>query len=198
MDLTSIDLMIPTSVPPFSREGWVFEFKYDGYRVVASKEVLLTRNKKPATAWYPEVLATLQDVQGDFVMDGEACVLDEEGRPRFEWMRTWAPRLRDRPVTYLAFDLLFLNGEDIRSLPLLERKGLLHELIPVQLPRLRYVQHVMTEGRALYQYAVQIGLEGVLGKKEDSKYIGGRTRNWLKSKPADFHDGWKRRRSVRK
>jgi bifunctional non-homologous end joining protein LigD len=67
MDLRSIELMLATNARPFSREGWVFEFKYDGYRVLASKEQLITRNKKDATTWYPEILQALQKLRGSFV-----------------------------------------------------------------------------------------------------------------------------------
>ena len=175
----------------FSRAGWIFEFKYDGYRALASKHQLLTRNKKEATTWYSEIVQALHKVRGSFIIDGEVCLLDEHGIPNFEDMRSRAVRKRGDLVTYFAFDLLFLNGHDLRSLPLLERKARLRELIS-DTPRLRYVDYIETQGEAMYKHAVQIGLEGVIGKKADSQYIGGRRREWLKSKPAGFHDGWER------
>ena len=94
MDLNAIDLMLATNHPPFSRAGWIFEFKYDGYRVLASKDQLVTRNKKDATSWYPEIVQALQKVRGSFILDGEVCLLDENGIPKFEEMRGRAVRKR--------------------------------------------------------------------------------------------------------
>jgi bifunctional non-homologous end joining protein LigD len=101
-------------------------------------------------------------------------------------------RKRGELVTYFAFDLLFHNGRDLRSLPLLERKERLNRLLPTDHPRLRYVDFIETEGEFMFEHAARIGLEGVVGKKADSPYLGYRSRYWLKSKPAHFHDGWKR------
>ena len=81
MDLAAIELMLATDHPPFSRDGWIFEIKYDGYRVLANKQQLLTRNKKDATSWYCEVVQALQTLRGDFILDGEVCLLDERGLP---------------------------------------------------------------------------------------------------------------------
>jgi bifunctional non-homologous end joining protein LigD len=120
MDLAAIELMLATNHPPFSREGWLFEFKYDGYRVLANKQQLLTRNKKDATTWYAEIVQPLQKLRGDFILDGEICLLNEHGIPNFESMRSRAVRKRGDLVTYFAFDLLFLNGRDLRALPLIE------------------------------------------------------------------------------
>jgi bifunctional non-homologous end joining protein LigD len=192
--LSSLELMLATSHPPFSRLGWVFEFKYDGYRVLASKEQLLTRNKKDATSWYPELLAPVSKLRGSFVLDGEVCLLDENGIPNFEAMRGRAALKRGELVTYFAFDLLFQKGQDLRALPLIERKKRLQRLLPRQHPRLRYVDHIDAVGEFMFAHAVKIGLEGVVGKRGDSPYIGGRTREWLKSKPPGVHDGWERPR----
>jgi ATP-dependent DNA ligase len=92
VDLRSIDLMLATNHPPFSRAGWLFEFKWDGYRVLAGKDQLLTRNKKDATSWYPENTGALSGLRGAFVLDGEVCLLDERGLPDFESMRGRAVR----------------------------------------------------------------------------------------------------------
>ena len=105
MRLTDVELMLATNAPPFSREGWIFEFKYDGYRVLATRHRLLTREKKDASAWYSETLQALQNIRGSFVLDGEICPLDENGIPNFEGMRHRAVRKRSELVTYFAFDL---------------------------------------------------------------------------------------------
>lgn len=195
MRLSSIELMLATNHPPFSRLGWIFEFKYDGYRVLANKEQLLTRKKKDATSWYPELMAPLQKVRGQFVLDGEVCLLDENGIPNFEAMRGRAALKRGELVTYFAFDLLFHNDKDLRPLPLLERKKRLQKLLPRQHPQLRYVDHIEGVGEFMFAHALKVGLEGVVGKRADSPYIGGRTREWLESKAAEYRDGRERRRA---
>jgi bifunctional non-homologous end joining protein LigD len=192
VDLRSIDLMLASNSPPFSRAGWIFEFKWDGYRVLASKGQLLTRNKKEATNWYPEIVSALGELRGSFICDGEVCLLDAQGLPDFESMRSRAVRKSGAIVTYFAFDLLFQNGRDLRSLPLIERKRRLRKLISSDHPRLRYVDHIETEGEYVYKHAIANGLEGIVGKRADSPYVGGRSRDWLKSKPAGYHDGWER------
>ena len=89
-------------------------------------------------------------------------------------MRSRAVRKRGELVTYFAFDLLFHNGRDLRPLPLMERKRRLRKLIPSDHPRLRYVDHIEEEGEFVYKHAIANGLEGVVGKRADSPYVGGR------------------------
>jgi bifunctional non-homologous end joining protein LigD len=187
-DLKSIELMLATDGSPFSAEGWIFELKYDGYRVLASKDQLLTRNKKDATSWYPGIVTELQKIRGTFILDGEVCLLDERGIPNFEGMR----RKRGEGFTYCAFDLLFLNGRDLRSLPVIERKERLRKLIPKNTPQLLYVDYIENEGMELFKLATSIGMEGIIAKQADSPYVSGRSRLWLKGKQAGFHDGWER------
>jgi bifunctional non-homologous end joining protein LigD len=190
--LSTLELMLATNHAPFSRPGWIFEFKWDGYRLLASKHELLTRNKKDATRWYPEIATALNELPGSFVLDGEVCLLDEKGLPDFESMRGRVMRRTGGLVTYFAFDLLFLNGSDLRTRPLLERKERLRKLIPTANERLRYVDHIENEGEYVFRHAVANGLEGVVAKRADSPYVAGRTRDWLKFKPAGYHDGWER------
>jgi bifunctional non-homologous end joining protein LigD len=194
VDLRSIDLMLATNYQPFSRKGWIFELKWDGYRVLASKSQLLTRNKKDATSWYPEIIEPLSKLRGTFVLDGEVCLLDAKGLPRFEDMRARTMRKRGdgEPVNYFAFDLLFHNGRDLRSLPLIERKAKLRKLIPRDHPRLAFVDHIETEGELLFSHAVKAGMEGVMCKRADSAYVGTRSRDWLKAKQGGYHEGWER------
>jgi bifunctional non-homologous end joining protein LigD len=191
--LRDIALMLATDFHPFSREGWIFEMKWDGYRVLSSKEQLLTRNKKDASTWYPEILAALQELSGTFVLDGEACLLDEQGLPNFEGMRARTSRKRSgQPVTYFAFDLLFLNGKDLRRFPLIERTELLRKLMRKKHPRLVYVDYIEEQGELLYRHAAANGMEGIIGKRADPPYVGERSRDWLKGKREGYHDGWER------
>lgn len=188
--------MIPRNAKPFSRDGWIFEFKYDGYRALASKEQLLTRNKKDATAWYPKIVEALRKIRGRFVLDGEICLVDEHGIPDFEAMRGGADRKSGLTLNYYVFDLLFLDGKDLRHMPLVQRKDRLGRLIPKGHAHVSYVDHIATAGEPLYLYAVSIGMEGILGKRADSHYVGGITHDWLKVKAPNYSDGWKRRHAT--
>lgn len=180
-------------VEPFDDPAWLFELKYDGFRVLAAVEGgrphLYYRGGSEATACFPEVadaLARLRDA--DAVLDGELVVVDREGRPQFQrlqqrfQLRRTPDRERaaaDHPACFFAFDLLRLDGRDLRSRPLVERKALLRGLLPRR-GRLRYVQHVRGRGEALFAQVERRGLEGVLAKRADSPYLGGRSAHWLK------------------
>jgi bifunctional non-homologous end joining protein LigD len=193
IDLRTIELMHGFKSPqPFTRDGWIFELKWDGYRLLASKTQLLTRAKKDASKWYPEIIAALAKLKGDFVIDGEVCLLDERGLPRFEDMRSRTMRKSDDLVTLFAFDLLFLDGKDLRALPLVERKKRLKKLMPKKKARLVYVDHIETEGEFVFKGAVKAGMEGVMAKRADSTYVGERSRDWLKFKARGWHEGWER------
>lgn len=139
--------------------------KYDGYRVLANNEQILTRNKKDATSWYPEIVATLSTIRKQLVIDCEICILDENGKPDFEKMRARTVRKSGVPVTLFAFDVLFLNNRDLRSLPLPGRKERLRKFIPKDHPRLQYVDHIETQGEILYKYAQSIGMEGIVARR---------------------------------
>jgi bifunctional non-homologous end joining protein LigD len=192
--LASVELMLASHARPFDRAGWIFELKYDGFRILATKGQLLTRNKKDATTWYPELVTALSGIRGNFIVDAEACILNEKGIPQFEQMRARTkPKGKGASVTLFVFDLLYINGRDLRPVPLIDRKERLRRLLPASHPRVRYVDYLETHGKDLYRDAVAIGMEGTLGKQADAAYVGGRTELWLKSKPAGFHDlGWKR------
>ncbi len=178
---------------PFSRDGWVFELKYDGYRVVAARQggeaLLLSRNGNELTDTFPELATVLHALPyDDIVLDGEVVVHDERGLPSFQRLqrrgqlrraldiRRMALRL---PATLYAFDLLAFQGYDVRPLPLLERKRLLHDVLPAPGP-LRYSEHIPERGEALFAQVERMGLEGIVAKKADARYRGGRSRDWVK------------------
>jgi bifunctional non-homologous end joining protein LigD len=178
---------------PFDDAGWVFELKYDGFRALAALESgrprLYYRGGSDATEAFPEVAEALGRLgTADAVLDGELVVVDGRGRPQFQrlqqrfQLRRTPDRLRaaaDHPACFFAFDLLRLEGRDLRDRPLLERKAILRDLLPAR-GRLRYVQHVTRRGRALFAQVERRGLEGVLAKRADSPYQGGRSAQWLK------------------
>lgn len=161
--------------------------------MLASKTQLLTRNKKDATNWYPEIVSALAKLKGDFIIDREICLLDNRGLPDFEGMRNRVMRKSGGElVNYFLFDILFLDGVDLRGLPLLERKKCLKNLMPKKHARLAYVDHIETEGEFVFKGAVKAGMEGVMAKRADSLYVGKRSTDWLKFKRAGYHDGWER------
>lgn len=180
---------------PFDDPDWLFEIKWDGYRAVAviqkGQTRLVSRNQNDLTNEFPELhdLATYLRVQ-TAVLDGEVVALDEKGRPSFSLMqqRTGlrgphrrASRRTDLPILYYVFDLLYLDGYDLRRVSLEERKQIL-ETIVIPSGVMRYSDHYPGQGIALFEAARQKGLEGILAKRRTSCYEERRSREWLKIK----------------
>jgi bifunctional non-homologous end joining protein LigD len=186
---------------PFRRAGWLFELKYDGYRLLAEKAggtaTLQLRGGGGAAALFPEVARAVASLPaGDAILDGELVVLDESGRPDFQALQARAQLRRpadvaaasvSRPAALFAFDLLSLEGLDLRPLPLSERKALLGAVAP-RLGPLRFADHIAVEGEALYREATAKGLEGVVAKRADSPYRAGRSPAWRKVRAARTAD----------
>jgi bifunctional non-homologous end joining protein LigD len=179
----------------FTREGWVFELKLDGYRLIASKSggeaLLLTRNGNDYTSVFPEIARAVKALPfDDCIIDGEVVCLDASGVPSFSRLQQRG-RLSSAmeigsaavklPATFYAFDLLAFEDFDLRPLPLLRRKELLAQMIP-KLGALRYLDHIETEGEAFLRQVTAIGLEGIVAKKSDAPYRKGRSSQWLKIK----------------
>lgn len=177
---------------PFDRPGWVFEIKYDGFRAIAEVDAdsvgLYSRNLRSMAIRYPPIVSALREFSGRrLVLDGEIVVLSEDGRPGFQALRHYTPR-RPADLRYFAFDLLYLDGYDLRSLPLLRRKGLLRDVVESGREYLGYVDHFEEEGRLFFEAVREQGLEGMVAKKADSPYrADDGTRNtrrgeWIKVK----------------
>ena len=178
---------------PFTKEGWIFELKLDGFRFLASREQgegkLTTRNGHDLTAAFPEIARSLTALPfDDLVLDGELVVPDDAGRPSFQRLQERARFTRatdiaraavEQPASLFLFDFLAAQSYDARSLPLLERKKLLRRVVPEVGP-LRYLEHFDTTGEAVYEQVTKLGLEGVVAKKADAPYRAGRSPNWLK------------------
>jgi bifunctional non-homologous end joining protein LigD len=186
----------------FTRDGWVFELKLDGYRLIASKSkgeaLLLTRNGNDYTGVFPEVARAIKALPIDeFIIDGEVVVLDGEGKPSFARLQRRGMLRSDLdvrraavelPATFYAFDLLAVDDLDLRSLPLVKRKELLGQAIP-KLGPVRLLDHIEREGEAFLEQVGKMGLEGIIAKKADAPYRAGRYNQWLKIKAertADF------------
>jgi bifunctional non-homologous end joining protein LigD len=192
---TAIHPMLATSVDePFDDPEWLFEIKWDGYRAIAfidkGKVRLMSRNQNDLTAQYAELQSVPSFIKAETaVLDGEIAALDEQGRASFSLMqqRTGirqggrrAPSRGDIPVLYYVFDLLYLDGYDLRRVSLEQRKDLLAKITSLDGP-VRYSDH-FSQGKALFDVAKQKGLEGILAKRRTSVYEERRTREWLKVK----------------
>jgi bifunctional non-homologous end joining protein LigD len=169
---------------PFDDPGWVFEDKYDGFRMVSKIEggsvTLYSRNGKIISHSYIEVARALEGVKGDAVIDGELVALDTHGVSHFQLLQN---ALRNEAkLQYCAFDLMFHDGEDLRGLSLLERKTRLRAILPRH-KLITFSRHRKTFGTKFFEEAGRQGLEGIMGKRADSRYFsGGRTTDWLKIK----------------
>jgi bifunctional non-homologous end joining protein LigD len=193
----SIHPMLATSVDePFDSPDWLFEIKWDGYRAVAFLEKglarLISRNQNDLTAQYPDLHDLSKFLNANTaILDGEIVALDEHGRSSFSLMQQ-RTGFRDRsrrvaakpeiPVLYYAFDLLYLDGYDLRRVPLERRKETLASLVITPNDSVRLSDHFVQNGRALFDVAGKKGLEGILAKKRVSFYEERRSREWLKIK----------------
>lgn len=171
---------------PFDDPNWVFETKWDGFRVVAKAArgtaALYSRNGSNVTKNYPSIALALAKTRRRAVFDGELVALDNKGRSRFQLLQN--ARQGKTPLCYYAFDLLFLDGKDLRRLPLLERKHLLRSALP-RSTTIRFSKHVTRYGVRAFRAAERRGLEGIMGKRAESRYHSGRrTRDWVKIKAA--------------
>jgi len=193
---TKIRPMLATSVEEaFDNPAWLFEIKWDGYRAVSFIEDggvrLVSRNQNDLTAQFPELSDLPKFVKAQrAILDGEIVALDEEGRPSFSLMqqrtgfqpgKRRVPGREGVPVVYYAFDLLYLDGYDLRRVGLEKRKELLQSVLEKG-DIVRFSDHYPEKGQALFEVAGQRGLEGILAKKRESIYQEERSRDWLKIK----------------
>ncbi|MCJ8521470.1 bifunctional non-homologous end joining protein LigD [Pseudorhizobium tarimense] len=178
---------------PPSADGWIHEIKFDGYRIqmrIENGEVTLkTRKGLDWTANYPAIASTGAALP-DAIIDGEICALDENGAPDFAALQAALSESKTDALVYFAFDLLFEGNEDLRQLPLTERKERLQKLFDDtgEDPRLRFVEHFETGGDAVLKSACKLSLEGIVSKQADAAYQSGRTETWVKSKCRAGHE----------
>jgi bifunctional non-homologous end joining protein LigD len=169
---------------PFDDKGWIFEDKYDGFRMVAKVEdgkvTLYSRNGLLVSHNYVEVAKAFEGVKSDAVIDGELVAIGKDCVSHFQLLQN---ALRhEAKLQYCAFDLMFQNGEDLRGLPLLDRKDRLKSVLPKH-KLIAFSRHRKTFGTKFFFEAERKGLEGIMAKRADSRYLSGaRTDNWLKIK----------------
>jgi bifunctional non-homologous end joining protein LigD len=171
---------------PFDGRDWVFESKWDGFRLVARIEkrsvTLYSRNGLIVSDSYKPIAKALEKVKQNAVLDGELVAFDAKGISRFQLLQN-ALRTTTN-LHYCVFDIMFLDGKDLRGLPLIERKERLCAILPKN-PLLIYSEHWPEHGNRLFRKAQKQGLEGIMAKRAASKYLSGaRTRDWLKIKTA--------------
>jgi bifunctional non-homologous end joining protein LigD len=163
--------------------GFVYEVKYDGFRALAGvsggRVALQSRNGLDLSRRFPEIARALSRLEAaEAVLDGEIVALDEEGRPAFGRLQ----QAEGRGCLYMAFDLLWLEGDDLRNRPLEERRDLLESLLANEEPPLALAERIEGPGERAYEEARRRGLEGLVAKRIGSRYEGGRSRCWLKWK----------------
>jgi bifunctional non-homologous end joining protein LigD len=179
--------MLATEVDkPFDGDDWLFELKWDGYRAIAEVEPagdirLYSRNGQPYNDKYPELVSDLRTIDHACVLDGEIVCVDKDGIARFQWLQDYGRQKRGT-LLYYAFDLLYLDGHDLRKAPLIRRKALLRDLMP-DAARLRVSDHILGRGRDFFGIIRERQLEGIMAKRVESPYCEGtRNRLWIKVK----------------
>lgn len=182
----SFSPMLATLTEPFSREGWLYEIKWDGYRALAMMDKkainLLSRNKKSFNQKYPSVYAAVKDWGIHAIVDGEIVALNKAGKPEFNALQNWQST-DNTPIIYYVFDLLWLNGHDLTGLPLEQRRDLLRQCVPKDHDIIRFSENFDTSATKLLKVVNKMGLEGIIAKKAGSLYFPGeRTREWAKIK----------------
>ncbi|EFG8200248.1 ATP-dependent DNA ligase, partial [Escherichia coli] len=173
--------------PPSGPE-WLHEVKLDGYRIQAhlagGKATLFTRT---GLDWTPkfgdQIAAALEGLPvDDAILDGEIAVLDARGATSFSALQQALSDKAGERLTYFLFDLLWLNGEDLRSEPLSARKQRLQDVLSDQSAPLQYSEHFTQAGQTVFAHVCRLGMEGIVSKRADAPYASGRVHDWLKAK----------------
>jgi bifunctional non-homologous end joining protein LigD len=199
-DFVAPQLCASVESPPNS-DGWCHEIKFDGYRMQLRVEdgdaVLKTRK---ALDWTEKFGAITKEAKllPDVLIDGEIAALDHHGVPHFSTLQAAISDGKTSALIFFAFDLLFAGGEDLRGLPLGERKARLRKLLEARKGKgrlIQYVEHFEESGDTILEAANKLSLEGIISKKLDAPYRSGRSESWTKSKTRAGHEvvlgGWK-------
>jgi bifunctional non-homologous end joining protein LigD len=187
-DFVAPELCISVEQPP-GGEGWGHEIKFDGYRVQLRVEggeaMVKTRKGLDWTEKFPAIARQASSLP-DVLVDGEIVALDHKGNPNFSALQAALSDGKTGNLIFFAFDLLFAEGNDLRRLPLVERKAQLKELLEARTKgktkSIRYVEHFEGDGEAVLESARGLSLEGIVSKKLNSPYYSGRSENWTKTK----------------
>jgi bifunctional non-homologous end joining protein LigD len=190
--------MHPTLGPrPVHHEGWVYEEKVDGYRMLAYKQGsvvrLISRQGKDHTRRFPQIAAALSRLDAShLILDGEVAVYDRQLISRFEWLRHTAPPELATPPLLMVFDCLYARNKDLRKQPLYVRRNVVDDVLDDQ-DLLLPVRRLSDDGLKAWRQVLEHGWEGLVAKDPQSLYVGGRTLKWLKVKQRDYRieeRGW--------
>jgi len=188
---------VPKFVPPMQallvenapkERNWIYEIKFDGFRALALKgrsiAKLMSRNHKDLGGKFPVILDAINELDGhDVIVDGEIVALDVKGRSSFQLLQAYELGAEKPPLFFYAFDLLELDGEDLRKQPLLARKERLKSLLKTGGGLVRYSDTIGEDPTTLLTHIRRLGLEGLIGKRKDSRYeCGRRSGAWIKLK----------------
>ena len=196
--------MAPTQVrEPFHRDGWIYEEKVDGWRILAYKDGdrvrLLSRNGRDHTRRFAGVAAAVAKLSArSLVLDGEVAIFDEQLRSRFDWLREPDPDAVATPPLLMTFDLLYQDGRELTGRPLRDRRARLESVVAgndLVLP----VRRLAKNGFEAWSQVVARDCEGLVAKDKSRLYEAGPTRRWLKVKQkgwTDAEDRWRRRISI--
>jgi bifunctional non-homologous end joining protein LigD len=179
---------LPTKTDRLPSGGqWLHEIKHDGFRIIARKNdaqvKLYSRPGNDLTYRFPLIVETLARLRSrSCIIDGEAVACDDNGVTSFNRVRY---RRHDESIFLYAFDLIELNGDDLRPDPLEGRKATLEMILAKAGPGIRFNEHLEGDGETVFRHACKLGLEGIVSKRKDSSYRSGRSPDWLKMKNAD-------------
>src|SRR6201982_3459158 len=170
-----------------SGSEWLHEIKHDGFRVIARKHgqrvKLYSRPGNDLTYRFPLIVETLSCLRSrSCIIDGEAVACDDNGVTLFNRVRY---RRHDESIFLYAFDLIELNGDDLRRDPLEGRKATLEMILAKVGIGIRFNEHMHGDGETVFRHVCKLGLEGIVSKRKDSTYRSGRSPDWLKMKNAD-------------
>jgi bifunctional non-homologous end joining protein LigD len=171
---------------PFNKKGWIFELKWDGYRALSyikdSKAKIVSRNNLNFNERFNPLADALTGYYFQAIFDGEIIAVDEHGNSNFQDLQNYQ-RTREGNLIYYIFDILHLNGKNLRNLPLRTRKEILAEILPKKQDLIRYADHIEEKGKEFFKLIQQKEIEGIIAKKENSVYEPGkRGNNWQKIK----------------
>jgi bifunctional non-homologous end joining protein LigD len=185
------------SASPPKGAGWAHEIKFDGYRMqmrtAGGASTLLTRKGLDWSDRFPAIVSAGAKL-ADSLIDGEVVALDHTGAPDFAALQAAIAEGKTKDLIFFVFDMLFDGAEDLRDLPLTERKARLKALVEGAPANIRYVDHFTNAGEAVLESACRMDLEGIVSKKLDAAYRSGRGEAWIKSKCRQGHEvvigGW--------
>ena len=169
----------------FDDDKWLFEIKWDGYRAIAEIENgnvnLYSRNNITFKDKFKPIAESLAFIDYNVIFDGEIVSVDSNGISKFQLLQNFQKTGKGN-LLYYIFDIIYLEGYDLKGLPLIKRKEILKNILP-HLPDIKYSDHILTEGKLFYKIAEERKLEGILAKNKNSKYqLNKRSNDWIKLK----------------